>query len=429
MTTPESFQSRPVPDVADLRLLTEIINQGAVGLPQAAWNAGMSQGEAAARLVTMAERGMPLRLVAEGDRQLLWQIAQAGPVPPNPPVAPMPTGAFLPPVTPLSPVTSQSPVTSLSPVPPTAMDWPTPAGPPAPITGPIKAVSGTSGVGSGSSEDFSPAADTGPVPIDRPATTVAPEAGSASVWGVPGSSDWVRPPQEDPADVDPGGAESDADVESQSSPNANSSDVGSDDAGPTDDGSPAVGSTHGPKGTESDDADDLAADSRAADDTGQTGGRPTAEVAAPSRRVLTSGQPVQAVEGLFGEQLDVGLQQILDPADNILTAVGYRIDAGERALLVQTSVGNRGPADYESPGDLYLEVVDANGTVLPKAAMSVNGYPAHQVGVPAHTLVSGWTVFLVPVDAEVAQVRWSVRPDLAHRTVTWGFGPAPADQY
>ena len=150
-------------------------------------------------------------------------------------------------------------------------------------------------------------------------------------------------------------------------------------------------------------------------------------VAAPTaatRRTLTAGQPVQAVEGLFGEQLDVGLQQILDPADTILRAVGYRIEPGERALLVQTSVGNRGPADYESLADLYLEIVDSTGRVLRKAAMSVNGYPAHQVGVPAHTLVSGWTVFLVPADSEVAQVKWSVRPDLSHRTVSWVFGPA-----
>jgi len=91
VTTPNSPQGRPVPDTSDLRLLAEIINNGAIGLPQAAWNARMSQAEAAARLVTMAERGLPLRLVAEGDRQLLWNIAQAGPATggvPQPPAAP-----------------------------------------------------------------------------------------------------------------------------------------------------------------------------------------------------------------------------------------------------------------------------------------------------------------------------------------------------
>lgn len=295
MTTPDAFSSRPVPDVADLRLLTEIINNGTVGLPQAAWAAGMSQAEAAGRLVTMAERGMPLRLVAEGDRQQLWQIAQAGPAG----APPVPTAA--------------------------------------------------------------PAADTGPIPAAPPApsdATARPDTEQAAVWGVPGTSDWVRPAAVTPAD--------------HSSTQA-------------------------------------------------------AVPAQPTRRVLTSGQPVQPVVGLFGELLDVGLQQILDPADDILTAVGYRIDEDERALLVQTSVGNRGPAAYESPADLYLELVDENGTVLGKAAMAVAGYPAHAVGVPANTLASGWTVFLVPAATQVAQVRWSVRPDLDDRTVTWVFGPAPAD--
>lgn len=300
-----------MPDVADLRLLAEIINHGVVGLPQAAWNAGMSQVEAAARLVAMAERGMPLRLVAEGDRQQLWHIAQAGPVAPE------------------------------------------------------------------------PTATTGPLAGLTPGPTPEPDTGPAAVWGVPGTSDWVRPTDDRPQD---GAADSRR-------------------SGPADSG-------------------DLARDDRLPDDVEPAPSRQPAE---PTRRVLTSGQPVQPVVGLFGEQLDVGLQQILDPADAILTAVGYRIDEGERALLVQTSVGNRGPVPYESLADLYLEVLDARGTVLRKAAMAVAGYPAHTVGVPGHTLASGWTVFLVPADTEVAQLRWSVRPDLPDRTVSWGFGPAPAD--
>ncbi len=79
VTSPELPTGRPVPDTDDLRLLAEIVNHGAIGLPQAAWNARMSQSEAATRLVQMAERNMPLRLVAEGDRQALWRITQAGP--------------------------------------------------------------------------------------------------------------------------------------------------------------------------------------------------------------------------------------------------------------------------------------------------------------------------------------------------------------
>lgn len=73
---------RPVPDSADLRLLAELSRSGSIGLPQAAWQAGMTQAEASARMVTMAEAGLPLRLVAEGDRALLWQIVQRGPASP-----------------------------------------------------------------------------------------------------------------------------------------------------------------------------------------------------------------------------------------------------------------------------------------------------------------------------------------------------------
>ena len=95
VTSPELPAGRPVPDTDDLRLLAEIINNGAIGLPQAAWNARMSQAEAAARLVQMAERNLPLRLVAEGDRQTLWRIAQAGPATGGVPVGGPPQhGAF-----------------------------------------------------------------------------------------------------------------------------------------------------------------------------------------------------------------------------------------------------------------------------------------------------------------------------------------------
>ncbi len=103
VTTPDSADARPVPDADDLRLLAEIINNGSIGLPQAAWNARMSQAEAAARFVTMAERGLPLRLAAEGDRQLLWRIAQAGPATSGVPIAPaaVPVSAPVPVVAPV----------------------------------------------------------------------------------------------------------------------------------------------------------------------------------------------------------------------------------------------------------------------------------------------------------------------------------------
>ncbi|WP_353647817.1 hypothetical protein ABLG96_13075 [Nakamurella sp. A5-74] len=73
----------------DLRLLAALTGAGgSVGLPHAAWNAGIAQADAAARLVQLAESGFPLRLVVEGDARLLHQVIERGPVvgaPPTPP--------------------------------------------------------------------------------------------------------------------------------------------------------------------------------------------------------------------------------------------------------------------------------------------------------------------------------------------------------
>lgn len=81
--------SRALPDAIDLRLLAALTGAGgSVGLPHAAWNAGISQADAAARLVQLAESGFPLRLVVEGDARLLHQVIERGPVvvtaPPTP---------------------------------------------------------------------------------------------------------------------------------------------------------------------------------------------------------------------------------------------------------------------------------------------------------------------------------------------------------
>lgn len=475
VTTPDPGQGRPVPDTDDLRLLAEIINNGSIGLPQAAWNARMSQAEAAARFVVMAERGMPLRLVAEGDRQLLWRIAQAGPAtsglqlpaatgptpaspgqsasatdvqraesppPAEPPAIDQPPDQSAvraqPPVQ--SPVRAPAPVQAQPvveaqpvqqlPVPAAAFPPPPPL-PPFSTAGPVV-------LPPASAVPPHEQAIAGAVPLGRPpfgtpppgsddAPAVTPEA---STWGVPGSSAWAR--TEEPAMT-----------QSYPPPGPDDDDAEDSPAGPAETGAPGeaveAGETDQP--VESDGAGGPVSpsphtlsepDSPAIQpehgapqpDSRQPEAPQLAQPRSPTHRVMVSGQPTQAVVGLFGEQLDVSLQQIIDPADQILTAVGYRLDPSERSLLVQTSVGNRGPIDYESLPDLYLFLQDGDGNILQKAAMAVGGYPAHRVGVPANSLVSGWTVFLVPAAGEVTEVRWSVRPDLANRTVVWGFGAA-----
>ncbi len=332
--TSDAAQGRPVPDTDDLRLLAEIINNGAIGLPEAAWNARMSQAEAAARFVDMAERGMPLRLVAEGDRQMLWRIAQAGPAT---------SGLDLPPA-------------------------------PVPAPTPPSATPGEAG---------QMAAAAG-LPVGLPPASAVPPHEQAMAGAVPlGQPPFGIPPA---ADADQ--------PEDESAPQP----------------SAAVPQPEAPPEPTPDEPEPEAAQPSSPRD--------------PTHRVMISGQPTQSIVGASGEHLDVSLQQIIDPADQILISVGYRVGEGERALLVQTSVGNPGPVDYESLPDLSLVLLDSAGRVLPKAAMAVGGYPAHRVGVPANTLVSGWTVFLVPATTEVAELRWSARPDLAAPSVSWGFGPA-----
>ncbi|MET3805015.1 hypothetical protein ABIB25_002015 [Nakamurella sp. UYEF19] len=523
-----------MPDTDDLRLLAEIINNGSIGLPQAAWNARMSQTEAATRFVTMAERGMPLRLVAEGDRQLLWRIAQAGPAtggfplpgaaptpepaPPAAPVAPVapeptpqpptpapdlssgqiPVGAQTgsqatwaapepaPPAAPAPPVPVESqpvqqiplppmspPSMSPQPMAPPSMS-PPPMAPPPVVLPPASAVppheqaiAGAVPLGQppfGASDTLVEPPAAPPTPPVEPATTTAPPGeappaesaspaeavpGGPSTWGLPGTSAWVRSDEPEMTQSYPPPSRDDDELEGTSSQDTTP-------PAPITSGSPVVTPlpplfppsvladftppashldlTPTPAPAEPAPPQPAPSEPAAAEPTPAAAAEvrefpptPTESAppaASPTSRVMVSGQPTQSIVGLFGEHLDVSLMGIIDPADAILTSVGYRLEAGERALLVQTSIGNRGPIDYESLPDLYLVLVGSAGDILPKAAMAVGGYPAHRVGVAANSLVSGWTVFLVPAATEVTELRWSVRPDLANRTVTWGFGPA-----
>lgn len=137
---------RPGPDAADLRLLAELArSSGSIGLPQAAWQTGMTQSEAAERMVAMAGAGLPLRLVVEGDPALLWQIVQRGPVRPAQPANP--GYRIVPPLTPM-------------PAPP-------------PSAAPV-----------------------------APALSPAAPASPASIWGIPGTASWTdRAPPDAAADT------------------------------------------------------------------------------------------------------------------------------------------------------------------------------------------------------------------------------------
>ncbi len=676
--TGDAAANRPVPDTADLRILAELVNHNFIGLPEAAWNARMSQQEAAQRLVTMAERGLPLRLVAEGDRQALWRITQAGPAtggvlradsssflppaaaflppavpgdstgnPPSPSPAPPPPGgagvpfgppamsaapgpvisgtgnqpavfqdpAFRSPAVPATPPvpTGYPPVadevaptggpgpagTPLAnggptspapnhlsasphhgppavppvPAPPAAPPVPTPPaqfhrpdpvypavypvsggpapwpapppvslpvppappvrsdGPPAageylppgtppaaPISAPQPPAALVAAVLSGGIPPIGPvppheqaiagAVPLGEFPFGTPpvgpdsvpagpapeATPPTPPAGPADE-GRPATSADVRAGEADPGrsgpvsaarSADPGGASADLPVTGQSSSLAPTPHsvwgVPSTAAWiRTDDDATAAPATERPATpAEPDGSSQL--DSRAEQIPGAQARTPapTRLVVPPIPPVLAPPAPTgpprlgvadptitgpgsgvsagpstrgahhapvpdstfaapaspgqlelpateflpQETTGLFGERLVVTLQKVIDPADAPLIAAGYRTDPTERAVLVQTSVHNAAAIDHESLPDLYLVLIDDNGRALPKAPMSAPGFGNHQMGVRAGQTSSGWTLFFVPADQRVAAVRWSVRPDLAQRTLEWSLPPA-----
>lgn len=118
------------------------------------------------------------------------------------------------------------------------------------------------------------------------------------------------------------------------------------------------------------------------------------------------------------------VDEAIDPADAVLAEAGFVSDPAERAVLVRTTVGNAGPAPHDCMPDLYLVLVDASGAVLQKAPMAVPGRPAHRVGVATGAGSDGWTLFLIPASTQLAAVRWSVRPDLLDRDLSWSLTAA-----
>jgi DNA-binding Lrp family transcriptional regulator len=124
-------------------------------------------------------------------------------------------------------------------------------------------------------------------------------------------------------------------------------------------------------------------------------------------------------EGLEGERLSITLVEVVDPADYLFTAAGYRLQEGERSVVVHTELTNRGNVAFQSLPDLYLVLVTPEGKTISKAPVSLSSRPPHRIGVPPGETQGGHTVYVVPEDIEVTSVRWSPRPDEESRTLTW----------
>lgn len=130
---------------------------------------------------------------------------------------------------------------------------------------------------------------------------------------------------------------------------------------------------------------------------------------------------VLETQGLEGEQLTVQLLEVQDPADYLFSAAGYRLDDGERSVVVHTEITNRGTTPFASLPDNYLELVAADGTAVGKAPVSLTSRPPHKIGVRPGETLGGHTVYVLPDATRVVAVRWSPRPEPDERTLTWSI--------
>lgn len=143
-----------------------------------------------------------------------------------------------------------------------------------------------------------------------------------------------------------------------------------------------------------------------------------ANVKDPGQRTGVVGD-VLHTEGPEGEQLTIQLVEVVDPADFLFTAAGYRLQPGERSVVVHTELTNRGTVPFAALPDLYLVLLDTDGAPVSKAPVSLSSRPPHRIGVQPAETAGGHTVYVLPESTEIAAVRWSPRPGDEHRWLIW----------
>ncbi|MFI6101618.1 AsnC family protein [Lentzea sp. NPDC051213] len=138
----------------------------------------------------------------------------------------------------------------------------------------------------------------------------------------------------------------------------------------------------------------------------------------PVSRTGKVGTSLEA-DSLEGAHLSIQLVEVVDPADFLFTAAGYKLAEGERSVVVHTEVTNTSQVPYTSLPDMYLVLVTKTGETVTKAPVSLSSRPAHKLGVQPGETTGGHTVFVLPDATEVIQVRWSVRPEVDLNTLVW----------
>ncbi|ONI71267.1 hypothetical protein ALI144C_49045 [Actinosynnema sp. ALI-1.44] len=139
---------------------------------------------------------------------------------------------------------------------------------------------------------------------------------------------------------------------------------------------------------------------------------------APTTRTGKVGETLET-EGLEGEHLAIQLVELVDPADFLFTAAGYRLQEGERSVVVHTEMVNRGNQAFNSLPDLYLVLMTKDGQAVSKAPVSLSSRPPHRIGVAPGETAGGHAVYVLPEHTEITSIRWTARPDDTSRALTW----------
>lgn len=124
-------------------------------------------------------------------------------------------------------------------------------------------------------------------------------------------------------------------------------------------------------------------------------------------------------EGLEGERLSIVLLEVVDPADFLFSAAGYKLQDGERAVVVHTELTNKGAMPFAALPDMYLVLVSATGQTFTKAPVSLSSRPPHRIGISPGETNGGHTVYVLPESVQLTEIRWSPRPDDESRTIRW----------
>ncbi|NUT93244.1 MAG: AsnC family protein [Saccharothrix sp.] len=139
---------------------------------------------------------------------------------------------------------------------------------------------------------------------------------------------------------------------------------------------------------------------------------------APRSRTGKIGSTLET-EGLEGARFTIQLVEVVDPADFLFTAAGYKLADGERAVVVHTELNNIGTVQFNALPDMYLVLMTNTGETVGKAPVSLSSRPPHKIGVAPGETAGGHTVYILPENTRVTSIRWSSRPETDLNTLVW----------